>query len=333
MSEDDSDSRIVFADSSLSNTTDTQQGTCERPALSDLSERDKVWDQRRHESDMVERHYQGTEFQRYADRIHFCADFLAFKLADKGSGELGLKLSGARFCHCRHCVVCQWRKSLRIKARAYKSLPRIISDYPTSRFLFLTLTVKNCSIENLRETILHMNKSWQRLSQLKAFPAIGYLRTTEVTRGRDGRSAHPHFHCLLQTQASYFGKKYIKQSQWVEMWQKSLRSDYKPILDVQALKAESSLVSLLAEIIKYEAKPSSLCYAEPNWFLEMTRQMHGLKCLSLGGTFKRYFAELEREPTNEEMIHTESEEEKDLAEDDFRLYFSWQRRRRKYQMI
>ena len=50
------------------------------PALSDLSEKDKPWDLHRSESDQIENHYKDTEFNRYADRIHFCSEFLNFVL-------------------------------------------------------------------------------------------------------------------------------------------------------------------------------------------------------------------------------------------------------------
>ena len=40
--------------------------------------------------------------------------------------------------------------------------------------------------------------------------------------------AHPHYHALLLVKPSYFTKNYIKQSEWVEMWQKALRADYAP---------------------------------------------------------------------------------------------------------
>lgn len=33
------------------------------------------------------------------------------------------------------------------QARFYQSLPRIVADYPDSRWMFLTLTVRNCAIE------------------------------------------------------------------------------------------------------------------------------------------------------------------------------------------
>lgn len=95
------------------------------PALSDLSEKDKPWDIHRSESDQIENHYKGTEFNRYGDRIHFCSEFLDFLLKPtQKEGELKLKLKGARFCRVRTCMVCNWRKSLMYKSRVYKSLPK-----------------------------------------------------------------------------------------------------------------------------------------------------------------------------------------------------------------
>ena len=57
--------------------------------------------------------------------------------------------------------------------------------------MFLTLTVRNCAIEELGETLSRMNTAFQRLKDRKEFrPVQGWIRTTEVTRGSDG-SAHP----------------------------------------------------------------------------------------------------------------------------------------------
>ncbi|GAB5853628.1 hypothetical protein JMUB7538_27340 [Staphylococcus aureus] len=35
------------------------------------------------------------------------------------------------------------------QARFYQALPKIVVDYPSSRWLFLTLTVRNCEIGEL----------------------------------------------------------------------------------------------------------------------------------------------------------------------------------------
>lgn len=208
------------------------------PALGELSQRDKPWDKHRGNADKVANHYRSAEeFTKYATRIDFCSQLLDFKLIpDSDEGMLKLKLANARFCRVRHCPVCQWRRSLMWKAKAYQILPLIVEKYPKYRWLFLTLTVRNCPIDELRETLVWMNKSWQRLSQLQRFPAVGWIKSMEVTRGKDG-SAHPHFHCLLLVKPGYFsGQEYLKQTEWVELWKRSLRVDYQPILDIQSVK-------------------------------------------------------------------------------------------------
>lgn len=296
------------------------------PALADLSPRDKPWDKHRGNADKVAALYAGSEFQKYSDRVTFCAEFLKFGLVPDDDESLKLKLRAARFCRVRHCPVCQWRRSLMWKAKAYKVLPKIVQAYPTHRWLFLTLTQRNIPIAELRQTLQHMNRSFQRLSQLKAWPAVGWLRSTEVTRGKDG-SAHPHFHCLLMVRPGYFGKNYINQAEWVEMWRKSLRLNYNPVLDVQAIKKGNQPMQLVPELLKYCTKESDLV-ADREWFLELTRQMQKMKCITTGGVLKEYLKELEEEP--EDLIG-EGDELEPIAEQS--LYFGWKRQQRQYRLV
>ena len=89
------------------------------------------------------------------------------------------------------------------KAKTLKIMPAVLAKYPTYRWLFVTLTIKNCDINDLRLTMQHLNKSFERLSKLKAFPGEGWIRGAEVSKGKDG-SAHPHFHVLMIVKPSYF---------------------------------------------------------------------------------------------------------------------------------
>jgi plasmid rolling circle replication initiator protein Rep len=297
------------------------------PALSDLSSKDKPWDKHRSFADKAESHYQGSEFSQYATRIHFCSELLEFGLQPDDVDTLKLKLRNARFCRVRHCPVCQWRRSLQWKAKAYKVLPKIVEKYPTHRWLFVTLTQKNVPIAELKQTLTDMNRGFQRLTQLKAWPAIGWLRSTEVTRGKKGDS-HPHFHCLLMVPASYFaGRNYLRQSEWVELWRKSMRLDYNPVLDVQAVKQGDQLMQLVPELLKYCTKESDMV-SDRGWFLELTRQMHKMRCVTTGGVLKEYLKELEQEP--EDLI---GKDEADIGEDQGQLYFGWQRREKKYRLV
>lgn len=298
------------------------------PSLSDLSSRDKPWDKHRGNADTVSTYYAGSEFQSYSARIHFCSELLDFRLTpDQDEGLLKLKLAAARFCRVRHCPVCQWRRSLMWKAKAYKVLPKITEKYPTYRWLFVTLTLRNCRITDLKETLTHMHESFKRMTKLKAFPAVGWIKSTEVTRGKDG-SAHPHFHCLLMVKPGYFGKNYIKQDEWVEMWRRSLRIDYNPVLDVQAIKKGQSPASLVPELLKYCTKESDLV-ASREWFLELTRQMHKMRAIGTGGVLKAYLKELEAEP--DDLVGKDDEGESEI--DEGHLYFGWKAKVKKYKLL
>lgn len=308
----------------------SKKSNTESPSLTDLSPKDKPWDVHRGESDQISLSYAGSEFWKYSDRIDDCAQILGFGLApDARIGVYRLKLRTARFCHVRTCMVCSWRRSLMYKARAYKALPNVIADYPTARYLFVTLTLKNCEIHELKDSIIHLNKSFSRLTKIKEFPALGYIKTVEVTRGKRG-DAHPHLHILMMVKASYFSTGYISKKDWCAFWRRAAKVDYTPIMDVQAIKANDSPVGLLAEVIKYQTKPNDLIFSDREWFLEYTRQIKGTKAFALGGVFKEYFKELDKEETADEMIGNDEAQD---GVDEGELFFGWKRYEKKYRMI
>lgn len=303
-----------------------QESTDSQPALSEVSPGDKPWDKHRAFADRVEQLYKNSEFDSYSTRISFCSQLLEFGLQPTENDTLKLKLRSARFCRVPRCPVCQWRRSLRWKARVFQVLPKIVEDYLRHRWLFVTLTQKNVPIVELRDTLKAMNKGFQRMVQRKMWPAVGWLRSTEVTRGRDG-NAHPHFHCLLMVPRSYFGYGYIKKKQWIELWCDCMRLSYKPIIDVQAVKEGDKPMWLVPELIKYVTKESDLV-ADREWFLELTRQLYNMKLISTGGVLKTYLKELEREP--EDLI---GEGDDSIEADLMNLYFGWLKQEKKYRMV
>jgi len=294
--------------------------------LSDLSPQDKPWDKHRGFADRVQSHYVGSKFDRYAERISFCSQLLEFGLNAAEDDTIKLKLRAAKFCRVRHCPICQWRRSLMWKAKAYQVLPKIVSKYPDHRWLFMTLTQKNVPITELRENLTLMNKGFKRMVERKAFPAIGWLRSMEVTRGRDG-NAHPHFHCLLMVPRSYFGRNYLKQSEWVKLWRESMRLDYNPVMDIQAVREGTSPSSLIPELLKYCTKESDMV-VDREWFLELTTQLHKMRAIATGGVLKKHLRELEDESTD--LIGKGDDE---LGEDYGRLLFRWRRSEKKYKMV
>lgn len=287
--------------------------------LSELSDKDKPWDKRRSETDDVSSLYGQVGYERHVERLDSCSQMLLFAMTDPGV----FTLENARFCRVRQCPTCQWRRQLMWKARFYKAQPEIERLYPKHRWVMLTLTVRNCAIADLRSTLLHMNQSWKRLTVRKSFPAVGFVRSTEVTRGEDG-SAHPHFHALLLVRASYFkGKGYLKQTDWTEIWRQCCRLDYTPVVDVRAVK---DLEGSAKEVLKYSVKPADLI-ADPHWLMELTKQLHKTRAVSVGGVLKDLFSDAE--PTDDELIHGD-EPQTSLSTADPRFQANWQKEERRY---
>jgi len=299
--------------------------------LTDYSPKDAPWDIHRAQAQQVEGLYQGTVFDSLAGRIRGCSGYLGFAWeVDQETGEMRLKLRAAEFCRVRHCPVCQWRRSLMWQARFLKALPAIEQAYPTARWLFLTLTVRNMPITELRASIQEMNKAWNRLRLRREFAGNvqGWIRTTEVTKGQDGL-AHPHFHCLLMVRPSYFGKCYVKHERWVELWQECARLDYRPSVRIETVKpklkpgsTDSPLRAAIAETLKYAVKPEDLL--DRDWLIELTRQVHKLRFIASGGALKDILRETE-ESDEDLMLLDEDGEASDPS-----IYFDWRRDVKRY---
>ena len=158
--------------------TSFELDSCDNFYLTDVSPKDKPWDVHREQADSVMYLYQGTLYHRYFERMNSCSKILEFmSQVDPETAEIILKLSHTQFCRVRHCPVCQGRKSLQWRARFFEAMPKIRQAYPTARFVFLTLTLENPHLSDLKATVAKMNQAWQRLSQKSAFPAIGWLKS------------------------------------------------------------------------------------------------------------------------------------------------------------
>jgi plasmid rolling circle replication initiator protein Rep len=296
--------------------------------LSDISPADKPWDIHRAQSDELAKIYDSIGYDRYAERIGECSQLLTYALKATDDGEVKLKLREARFCRVRHCMVCQWRRSLMWRARFFKALPEIQAKYPTGRWIFVTLTVKNCELKDLRVTLNWMNGAWSKLTRRKEFPALGFVKSVEVTRGVGG-TAHPHFHCLMFVPAGYFTRGYISHAKWTSIWQSCLKTDYPPILDVRVVKSKTTtsndaqdasnqaMAEAVCETLKYAVKPSDLL-ADPDWLGELTKQLQKTRAISIGGCLKEFFSE----DDPEDLINGEIQEE-EKSEDDCLLLFDW----------
>ena len=181
-----------------------------------------------------------------ARAIGNCATSIAVEVPLEGPQQGQAVLRAANPCNRRLCPFCEWRRSRAWRRRFFEGLPKFHEDFPTHRAVFLTLTVKNCRVEDLRTTINEMHRGWNRMVQRSFFPTKFWFRRTEVTqRNGDlplsvGPSFHPHIHAVLFVPAGYFSHGYVKQLEWQKQWMDAMRLDYVPVIDVRSAKSRSS---------------------------------------------------------------------------------------------
>jgi len=312
-------------------------------ALASLSPKDATWDKHRSETQDIGSLYDSNgRYKRLGERMSKCSNLLGFaQQINPDTGEIGIKLRSAIFCKVRSCPVCSWRRGLRNIARFYERIPLVIEQFPKAQWLFLTLTVKNPAMGDLRSTLNNMNKAWKKMIERKTWNIDGYIRTTEITKGTDG-NPHPHFHALLLVSPGYFkGGVYLSQAAWSEIWMECLGVDYMPVVHIQKVKSKSqkaqdaeengnvyaALNAAVAETLKYSIKPSDVI-DDKDFLFGLTDQLHKLRFLATGGVLKDF---LKEDIEDEEMIVTsEEDKEKEEEKDKPKLFFNWKTDEKKY---
>lgn len=238
--------------------------------------KNRPWSQKKRSNLIMANHFdelyrltRNDYYLKKANRLRECAETLVFKFTDNT-----LKLFQTWFCKVRLCAMCAWRRSLKI-AYHNKRIVETVNERENVKWLFLTLTVKNMDAESLPETVSGMFKAFNRLTKYKAFKTSvrGFFRALEITRNRDSESEsfgsyHPHFHVLLCVPSSYFSKKefYIKQSDWTALWQRAMKLDYKPIVNIKRVKPKENLNDW-----KEELKADEKAIKEQNAILEVSK--------------------------------------------------------------
>lgn len=235
---------------------------------------------------------------RYADEVSHCSVVLSLqKRCDDGS----LIVRPFYTCKRRWCPICSWRKSLKRWALLVERMPGLIEKNVPIRFLLLTLTVRNCAIDELPNTIDLMLKGWRALTAPRTvlgrqWPATAWLRALEITFPRSGQ-AHPHYHALLAVRPSYFSHGYVTQKAWTSNWRQALGVDYDPIVDVRRVKPLGGqqlprelgeALGGLREVSKYVTKPSEQHSADA---LRGLFSLRGRRFIECGGWLRGVFSD------------------------------------------
>lgn len=235
--------------------------------------------------------------KKWSQRIFRCSPSLFLR-----PSESGLKLREASFCKVRLCPMCSSRKSAMWKAKFLQIYPQLVYDHSNLRYLFLTLTIKNVLVSELKNSLIKVlrpsiKRFFDSLSYRLGDIFQGKIRKFECTYSSE-KYCHPHYHYVLAVSPEYFDSdSYLSFTDWCSLWQSSLRADYKPSIRIRAISLSDEKGFL--EVLKYELKPDDF-KKDYKWLSQYGLQVSGTKIYSTSGLLRKYFNFLEYDP---DMIH------------------------------
>lgn len=215
--------------------------------------------------------------QSTAESIYTCGTYIAMH---------GGKITAANFCKNRYCPICQWRASRKIYGQTRQIYDTIATE--KSKFALLTLTIRNTHA--LKAGLQACFDGLKRFTNTDKFKRAqqGYMRTLEITYNEKTSSWHPHIHMLLHLHDDYFNdeKRYLTQSDYIDMWRRSVKDNCITQVDIRLVKGD--IAKAIAEVAKYAIKPSSVLHsgAEQSTVTELISSTYRRRLRSFGGSFK-----------------------------------------------
>jgi len=278
----------------------------------------RQWQPRKIESQNIMQAYRaaGGDWQRYGDRMAYCASWLVFGVWEKEQQE-AKRLRSAQFCKVRMCPMCQWRRSKKLGAQ----VGQVVSTYKernrSHRALFLTLTMPNVEPEQGRQAVGELLAGFRKMTNSRRWKGFvqGAFRTVEVTRNEETGQIHPHLHVLLMVGVNYFTRErgqYLTQADWQHWWAEclGLPEGQEYIVDVRSVKRQHGKdgIGALAEVTKYCVKPEGIFsrydeqgnrdkdfQIEPEVLTALHNTFHGRQLTMFYGEFRKIARELKLE--------------------------------------
>lgn len=293
-----------------------------------LQDRRFDWRERKEKTMLLYELYEKAGYPEYAARTRDCATYLQFNVYKSGAR----RLRTANFCKMRLCPMCIGRRARRAAWKLSRVLDLVEGEHK-AKFIFLTLTMENVDGEHLGVALGQLAQAWNRfLKQRQIERSIkGWFRAIEITRGDGIHKAdngyHPHIHAILAVEPDYFSResrksgKYLNQTDLIDRWQRALRVDYKPSVDISTTKGkrkgggvESASLAAAKEGAKYPIKDED--YIDPNLpedraieiLRDYTEALRRRRLMAFGGWMKDAARALNAEDLDDgDLIHVDDD--------------------------
>lgn len=278
-----------------------------------------------------------------AARLYTCGNALGFHVDEDGKK----KLEAANFCHVRLCPLCSWRRSLKLFGQTSQILDYMgqNGDY---RYIFITLTLRNCSGGELSASLDKLYEAWNRLirypefnAQRKGSQILGYYKTLEVTHNVNPESKafdtyHPHIHAIFAVKPCYFRKDknsyYCSHERLKAIWKQAAALEYEPQVSIQAVKGKNNsaedITSGIAEVCKYSVKSTDYILPDEWQFSHDTveildKALAGRRFISMGGVFRKVHRFLHLDDADfGDLIHVDNSDTPSVIDDNL-IWYVW----------
>jgi plasmid rolling circle replication initiator protein Rep len=261
----------------------------QRPAQFNLERECAIWTEKKVYAGVVAQRLHVIGKKARYHRMKDCADTIISDVCGKCEARYIIRTN---FCRDRLCPVCSWRRSRRLTQRLGEITTANEAE-KHSRYILLTLTVRNIPWAALAEQIEVIMESWRRMEKRikRAAAVTGWVRTFEVKRSHEHGDAHPHLHILLQVPPEYFDKDsgihYHKKDDLIQQWKKCLHADYAPSISINAVKdADYGIGRAVAAAARYIGKVSGFEGLSDTDFRYYVEAVHGVRTWATGGRMR-----------------------------------------------
>lgn len=237
----------------------------------------------------------GNITENRIDRVKSCSNYFT-AVADRTLQKS--KIVKAIRCRDKFCPVCQKIKSTK-NALAIEAMYNYLKDTTKLNYLFITLTAPNVKGDKLSEELNNYTSSFKRMIKTKKIEKInkGYIAKLEITYNFEEDTYHPHYHILMAVPNQYFKNPdyYLKQNEWLEIWQKAKRDKNITQVDVRKVQNKNidGISSEVLELAKYMAKSADY-FNSLDVFETYYNETHKKRFMRYGGLFKESLKEFKQ---------------------------------------
>lgn len=185
---------------------------------------------------------------------------------------------------CPDCLVA-WSEDLQ------KKTIRVVRDLPPRELRHLVLTIPNVPFGDLPSGIQKLYKvfrEWRNQGRRKAHGNYwkcvdGYAWKLEVKPSGDGRTWHPHIHCLLHVPRGF---DLQEGSHALTAWKRLGRTYFDREVCSPWITKVGNKIAAAQEVAKYATKPALLCEMSTYALAELADSVHGVRFTHSSGTLE-----------------------------------------------